>query len=86
MCDLQKLWERISSGIVDNPKRLSPDKGKGKGKGKVRSVEEGGEPEEEATGEATANETSEIVMTASSGSGTESTSVVIEHRFTTERR
>ena len=62
------------------PQKLSPDKkGKGKGKGKVRSVEDGGGPEEEATGEAIAHETSETFMIMRSGSGTsgtESTPVV----------
>ena len=45
------------------------------GQGEVRLVEEGGEPEEEAAGEATANETNETFIMVKSGSGTESTSV-----------
>ena len=64
------------------PQKLSPDKmGRWKGKGKLRSVDDGGEPEEEATGEAIAHETSETFMMMRSGSGTsgtESTSVVAE--------
>lgn len=61
------------------PQRLSPDKkGKGRGQGKARSVEEGGELEEEATGEATANETSETFMMVRSGSGTLSGLLLLE--------